>query len=122
MFIPTWQERCGIDADRDPAQIEQQTLRRAMQAEIDDLRVAFRWLQAIATAGSLHSVSASRAEMSRFDTVHYRVRNIAVEARRVLQWATEWPASQGNPRLERLREVIENLQQAVDQYDNHAAP
>jgi hypothetical protein len=50
MLIPTWQDRCGLDADRDPGDIEQQSLRRAMQAEIDDLRMAFRWLQAIVAA------------------------------------------------------------------------
>ena len=47
MLIRTWQERCGVDADRDVDDIDQQTIRCAMQAEIDDLRVMFRWLEAI---------------------------------------------------------------------------
>lgn len=56
--------------------------------------------------------------MSRFDTAEHQVRNVAVEARRALEWVIEWPTLQGDPRLTRLREVVENLQRAVDRYDD----
>lgn len=56
MLIATWQQRCGIDAYQDPTSIDQKTIMQAMQAEIDELRVANSMLEVIAQLASRVSV------------------------------------------------------------------